>query len=617
MIDTNSFSVLPDKRGAFAEAVRLFGNKSDSLREAFTAVVPRVFVSRIRPNTIAESMGLKPGDEILDVYLEVNGDIVPATGRPYSDPIFSKGPPLRMRLPLAHWSLKDLYLEETINSEAKKLQADQVTPTPSFQSALCVVTARATLKMSYISILQQVLQIYTNKLGLSFPLVELPEHYLNAIRKDAAENASGNMNPDNFWKINSEVFGDSFRKATEEIRGRAFWFSGFGVVADSMPEARNLGAVLETRFERRTGLDKNTYLAAVTNLQHTLAIGNASVQGTAEGLAQRLENSDPRSYEDPFRFAEPFEGFAWSDIHRKMKLLAADALHERGGILMQMWFMRKFVPSFDFSIYRGNGVDSLVIYDKGNIVLCLQTLWGSQGGFLQDFIPEHIKLPLLLELKDYARIREWDNNPQTRGSLVVNCLPVQGVWCPMLYRKLVFMPKSPVDGSRVEFEGKPVDVTSNPKGGQLLRAEYMNYFTNTFAFLNHEPALEIQYNDPQDSQPKYAGNRLVPGIVNWPLDTEGNRIDLAAHKNVVLAGNNYTGQLIYRNENNGHTRERFQLFGKTSLVLPILTERTLKMQKFVEQEQAYWNWYLDETSRQKLREDMIRQRILERLILGK
>ena len=152
LLDTNSLQVMPDKRSTLAEAVRLFGNKSDTLKESYVAIQPRVFVKAVHPNTIAEDLGLKAGDEILSVYNELFQTRTPTTEGDFKGTT-GLGPPNRIQIPLSRWSLRDLSLIEAVFGEARAMinmrwraarcargQPPQLTN--SFQSAICVLTPR-------------------------------------------------------------------------------------------------------------------------------------------------------------------------------------------------------------------------------------------------------------------------------------------------------------------------------------------------------------------------------------------------------------------------------------------------------------------------------------------
>ena len=261
-----------------------------------------------------------------------------------------------------------------------------------------------------------------------------------------------------------------------------------------------------TKFEKLTGLSKSEYLASIEKLGRWQQSGAFTI----ENFARHLEDGGVDV--DRFGEAEPFEGFRWRDIDRC--LMSIRPVPDRSstsvgsGLLGQLWYVRRIIPCLDFAVYRGNGVDSLVFYDKDGVALCIQTLWGSEGGFIVQLIPKHINIRSLLGPKDYEKMACWLLTPGGRGRLVMDIVPVHGIWSPLVYettrgrvsnvddstQRLLYMPK-PVEGTEaIQFEDKPVDVSSNPKVGALMGQEYVSQFTNTFAFFNHEPAIAIQQN---------------------------------------------------------------------------------------------------------------------------
>jgi hypothetical protein len=461
MLGTNYFGVLPERRDALAEALRIFGNKSDSFRESYTAIIPHEFVAEVRSNNTSATASVLPDDGTLDRNLR--------------------------------------------------------------------------------------------KLGL---------------RTEGREN-------------------------TKPV----------------------------TKFEKLTGLSKSEYLASIKKL----GLPNQSGAGTIELLAKLLEAGGVDV--DRFGEAEPFEGFRWRDIDRCLMSIRPVPDRSSGsdgsGLLGQLWYVRRLMPSFDFAVYRGDGVDSLVFYDKDGVALCLQTLWGSQGGFIEQFISSHIDLASFVERIDYKRIEKWRANVNTRKLLVVDFRPVQGVWCPVLYGQLLFMPKGMPDGGLVQFEDKPMDLSGNPKAGQLLAHEYAGYFTNTFAFFNGSPPVVIQNNGLEGGpESKDSDERLAPQIVDWPVDAAHEEHDRGG--NLLAAGKNYTGQLMLREYREGYCCERAQVFGRTSLILPLLTARTLEAQRAAAAEKAYWSRYIQQTTGSsgqmtpaELLEEVNRRQILRQLFQDK
>ena len=588
MLGTSYFGVLPEHHRALADAVRLFGNKSDSLREAYATIVQRVFVSQVRSNSIAESLGLKPGDEVLDAYLEADDPRDPlmtfyhythgdGTGIS-TDTVLSRGPPLQVKFPLAGWALKEFHLYD--------LSRD-----PSPQSDFCVTTTRGTLRIPRRAIMEQLVQAYTNKWGL----------------KQA-------------FTIHSQV-------------------------ADIVPHIRNLGAVLETRFEKRNGLDKNAYLASIIELQRVAHPRKSYVADTVDDLARLLEHLDAEK-DDPFPFAEPFEGFKWSAIHRCMLAIRpvpdGSSTSIGSGFLGQLWYVRRLVPSLDFAVYRGNGVDSLVFYDKAGVALCIQTLWGSQGGFIAQFVPRHIDLLSLLGPDDFEKINDYAMSPEGRGMPLIDFVPINGIWSPLIWETrrersggsrssihLLFMPKPPTDGGSIQFEDKPVDISGNPKGRMLLGRDYYSQFDKTYLFFNREGPVAFQFNGTSTGYmaTNPSPTKLVTGIVNWPLDyatTGHDEDDRDSHGNCVFAGKNYTGQLILGQISGGYRRARFQVFGRTSVMLPVLTKDTIKAQNYAAAEKEYWFRYVEQTTGRsggmtpaELLERVNRHRILEQLFSDK
>ena len=94
--------------------------------------------------------------------------------------------------------------------------------------------------------------------------------------------------------------------------------------------------------------------------------------------------------------------------------------------------------------------------------------------------------------------------------------------------------------------------------------------------------------------------------------------------NLLIAGRNYTGQIMMRDLNGGFNRKRFQVFGRTSLVVPLLTSRALEAQRNTRAEKAYWNRYIQQTTGSsgqmtpaELLEEVNRRQILRQLFQDK
>ena len=600
MLDTNSFGVIPAQSDALTEALKISGNKSDSLQESYTAMVPHVFVSRVYSNSIAQTLGLKVGDEILNAYLEIYGKWFDSSEKHYSESRFGSGETngiARVNLPLVHWNLQEFHLDEVMEAETQKFlneiqRSNGSNTNMEFHSAFCVETSRGSLRLSCVRIIEELLKASTNKIAPGFPPNELQAHYLDAIRKDA-ENSSKGKPWEFVWDVNQHILPS------------IAWVS----LADIMPETRNLGAVFMTKFEIRKGLDKSGFLKAGDELKRV--------------IAPKENHPDDNAMEN----LEPCEGFHWITMHRQLKLLkpvqAGSPDGIGSGLLGQMWLMREIMPSLDFAVYHGNGVDSLVFYDKDGVAICIQTLWGSEGGFITQLLPDYIHLPAILRQQDYDQIYQLSLHSSTERLLGVDCVPVQGVWCPMVKRDLLFMPKPVTGNGIIQFEAEPVDILNNPKRDELLNREYVSQFTNIFSFFNNDPAVAIQNNDLKGGvESKDSDDKLVQGIIDWPVDGRSNEHDSGG--NLIIAGKNYTGQLMLREYREGYNRERFQVFGRTSLILPILTVQTIKAQKNAEAEKSYWNRYIEQMTGKsgtmtpaEFLEKLNRRQILEQLFRDK
>lgn len=598
MLDTNSFGVIPAQSDALTEALKLSGNKSDSLQESYTAMVPHVFVSRVCSNSIAQTLGLKAGDEILNAYLEIYGKWFYSSEK-RGESRFGSGETngiARVNLPLVHWNLQEFHLDEVMEAETEKrlneIQRNNGSNTNlEFHSAFCVETSRGSLRLSCVRILEELLKASTTKTNPGFTPTELQVHYLDAVRKDA-ENSSKGKPWEFVWDVNKQILPS------------IAWVS----LADIMPETRNLGAVFMTKFEIRKGLDKSAFLKAGVELNRV--------------LAPKINNPEDNALE----YLEPCEGFHWIAMHRQLKSLkvATGSTGAIGsGLLGQMWLMREIIPSLDFAVYHGNGVDSLVFYDKDGVAMCIQTLWGSEGWFITQLLPDYIHLPSILRQQDYDQIYQLSLHSSTARLLGVDCVPVQGVWCPMVKRDLLFMPKPVTGDGIIQFEAEPVDILNNPKRDVLLNREYVSQFTNIFSFFNNEPSVAIQNNGLKGGvESKDSDDKMVHGIIDWPVDGRSNEHDSGG--NLIIAGKNYTGQLMLREYRDGYNRERFQVFGRTSLILPILTVQTIEAQKNADAEKAYWNRYIEqmtgksgEMTPAEFLEKLNRRQILEQLFRDK